>query len=222
MGRLCLRKAPVRWRERTSLLLGLSSASLSLPHSSTLPHLPPASVPRALCPSLSLLPGTPVSPCLPLPDAVSACPYLLCPIPTLPTCPIFSPNTPIHVIALNSCFSSNPIPYVCPHCPLSRRPHLPFISPLCPSFQSRNGQVYLWGDTRLGPHRPACPFLATPDGPAHRSPRPAGHALCHLPLQLHRPQARTLLGSTTCLPRATAGLGGLHCQDGSGQWEQES
>uniref|UniRef100_A0A4W2BM28 K Homology domain-containing protein n=1 Tax=Bos indicus x Bos taurus TaxID=30522 RepID=A0A4W2BM28_BOBOX len=66
------------------------------------------------------------------------------------------------------------------------------------------------------------PFLATPDGPAHRSPRPAGHALCHLPLQLHRPQARTLLGSTTCLPRATAGLGGLHCQDGSGQWEQES
>lgn len=135
---------------------------------------------------------------------------------------LFSPNTPIHVIALNSCFSSNLIPYICPHCPLSRRPHLPFISPLCPSFQSRNGQVYLWGDTRLGPHRPACPFLATPDGPAHRSPRPAGHALCHLPLQLHRPQARTLLGSTTCLPRATAGLGGLHCQDGSGQWEQES
>lgn len=101
MGLLCLRKAPVGWRERTSLLPGLSSvhpclSSLGLQS----PHFPPY-------PMLDLL------------VLVLICLY---PDPTLPTCPIFSPNTPTHVIVLNSCFSSNLIPYICPHCPLSHRP----------------------------------------------------------------------------------------------------
>lgn len=114
---------------------------------------------------------------------------------------------------------------------------VPFASPsvvpgLDPSTQTSSQEFLVPNDligcvigrqgSKISPRRPAHPFLATPDGPAHSSPRPAGHTLCHLPLQLHRPQACALPGSTTCFPRATAGLGGLHCQDGSGQWEQES
>lgn len=207
---MCLRKALVGWGELTCLLLGLSSA---FPDPATLPS--PYICPSCpLSPSLSLFPGSSASPFLPSLCAISACPFF--PSPYFQPFPSSPQTHPHHVIVLNSYFPSNLTSEICPHCPLSHTPPFSFISPLYPSFQSRNGQVYLWGDTQLGPHRPACPLLATPDGPAHSSPRPAGHALCHLPLQLHRPQACTLLGSTTCLPRAAAGLGSLHCQDGSG------
>lgn len=138
-------------------------------------------------------------------------------------------------------------PSVLPHLPLSIHPWFPLLSqrtmsphflpptfpsrspltppspssPPSPSLQSRNGQVYLWGDAQCGPRRPVYPLLAAPDGPAHGSPGPAGHALRHLPVQLHRPQACALPGSAARLPGAAAWPGGLHCQDGSGQREQE-
>lgn len=147
------------------------------------------------------------------PHITSACPPILSPFPPSP-----KHLHPRHCFHLTYLLAN--LMHICPLLHLTST--FLFISPLYPSLQSRDGQVYLWGDARLSPRRPAHPLLAAPDGPAHGSPRPAGHTLCHLPLQLHRPQACALLGSTTCFPRATAGLGGLHCQNGSGQWEQES
>lgn len=169
-----------------------------------------------ISPSLVLLPGSLASPFLPSPHTVSACPFLHPHSSTFP----FSPNTSTAYHCFQ--FPSPIFHLISPPVFALVAPSLLATFSFISSLQSRNGQVYLWGDTRLSPCRPACPILTTPHGPACGTPRPAGHALRYLPLQLHRPQACALLGSTTCLPRATAGLGSLHCQDGSGQWQQES
>lgn len=182
---------------------------LTGPALSQTPHLPRPPPQCPASPSLGLWPPH-------FPPHRILHPLVLFSIPTLPPCP--QTSTRVTVLPSVCRLISRPL---LPLLSLSPR-HLPFHRLLCPSLQSRNGQVYLWGDTRLGPRRPACPLLATPDGPAHGSPRPAGHALRHLPLQLHRPQACALLGSTACLPGAAAGLGSLHCQDGRSQREQES
>lgn len=153
---------------------------LTLPHSSTLRHLPLRSVPCPLsipCPS-SLALGSPhfsLTLC-----CVCLSFYLLCPVPILLTCPIFSPNTPIHVIVFNSCFSTNLHPLYLPSLPPSlAAPHLPFTLPL---FSSLETAVYLWGTPRSAPMQTCLPLsrhlkTALPTAPqacwAHPMPSPS-------------------------------------------------